>query len=184
MSHQPHNDHGVEANPFTAKCIFENNLIVYTNNFGKGFGGQSTWAFNGASDEFMPPEPVNLSHQNDQNLAQDNQQVRYWNNTCLLNFNHPSWSDGILPPRDAEELFTGYYVQRAKLRNSDTVFSNNLIMGSAPSSDIHVNGGHVQFNNLYVTDDSNQPQGPASGYGSHPFLRYIISRLMKCLEMH
>ena len=48
-------------------------------------------------------------------------------------------------------------------------------MGSGPSEDIHVNGGHVQFNNLYVTDDSNQPQGPASGYGSYDVVNTPLS---------
>ena len=166
MSHQPQASFGTAANPFTSKCLFENNLIIYTRNFGKGFKGQSTWSFNSQTvDEHMPPLPRNLSHQNDETLNQDNQQVRYWNNTVLVNFNHPSWSDGILPPRDADELSTGYYVQRSKLRHSDTVFSNNLIIGSAPSETEWLNGGHVQFNNLYVTDDSNQPRGVASGYG-------------------
>lgn len=180
MSYQPASAALSDRNPWTGKMVFENNLVIYQQNFGKGLGGgQSTWAFNGKSDAHMPPvvetnyevfnhDPVN---------NQDIQQVRYWNNTCIVDFNHPSWSDGVLPERTISSLADGYRITKAKHRNSQVVFANNLVVGAEivpnsaqsqydpPVSQLPPNKGHVHFNNLVTRTDGDEVGGSFNTYG-------------------
>ena len=184
MSHQPYGSRGTEGNPYTGTLVFENNLIIYQQNYGKNVGGgQATWAFNGAYDSQMPPSEY-PEYNHDAVNNQDKQQVRYWNNTCLIDFNHPSWTDelnlpdgGSIPPRSIAELTTGYRISKAKHRNSQLVFANNLVVGVeilSNSSDTRVgldglppNGGHVHINNLVTTTDEDKLEGVNKSYGYH-----------------
>ena len=182
MSYQPASDLLSDRNPWTGKMVFENNLVIYQQNFGKGLGGgQSTWAFNGKSDAHMPPvvdEETNYQIFNhDQVNSQNMQQVRYWNNTCLVDFNHPSWSDGVLPEQDIADLATAYRISKAKHRNSQVVFANNLVVGAEivgnsaqtgfdpPISQFPPNKGHVHFNNLVTRTDEDEVRGISKSYG-------------------
>jgi len=160
LSFQP----GTEPrNPYTAKTIFANNLILYDRYFGPGIGsGQTVFSFNGGPDTHMPraeglddtspyvAEEPGSNFDNDTVLAQDPQQVRLWNNTILID-------ESSFTEEELEKSDVGGWgaVQLAKLISSDVVISNNLMIGSgAPEREDNTgSNGHIFRNNVKVDVD-------------------------------